>query len=54
MMTPFEKTSRSPIIDIWCGIYPSRARIEARRGKPLKLLLAARIKITMVAPWTRK
>ena len=53
IMTPLEKTSRSPMLAIWWGMYPSRARIDARRGKPVKALFAARTNITIVAAWTR-
>ena len=53
MMIPFENASRSPRFANWRGMNRSRARNEASRGKSAKLVLAARIRISMVTPWTR-
>ncbi len=48
-MMPLEKTSLSPRFMNWRGIRPSRASTEASRGKPVKLVLAARTRMAMVA-----
>ena len=53
MMMPFENARRSPRFANWRGMNRSRARKEASRGKSAKLVLAARIRISMVTPWTR-
>ena len=52
-MMPFEKASRSPRFPNWRGMNRSRARNEASRGKSAKLVLAARIRMSIVTPWTR-
>ena len=51
---PLLKTSRSPRRANCRGRYPSPPRIEARIGKPLNAVLAARTRIAAVNAWTRK
>ena len=51
---PLENTSRSPRRANWRGRKPSLARSEASTGKPLKAVLAARIRIAAVNAWTAK
>jgi len=48
MRTPLENTRRSPRLCSWRGRNLSRARMEASCGKPLKAVLAARIRIPAV------
>ena len=48
---PLLKASRSPRLCSCRGRKRSCARIEARVGKPLKAVFAARIKIPAVAAW---
>ena len=50
---PFEKASRSPRFANWRGMNRSRARNEASRGKSAKLVLAARMRMSIVTPWIR-
>ena len=49
---PLENTSRSPRRANWRGRKPSSAKMEARMGKPLKAVFAARTRIAAVKPWT--
>jgi len=37
----------------WRGRYESRGRIEAKPGKPLNAVFAARMRIVAVAAWSR-
>ena len=46
---PLLNASRSPRVCSWRGRKPSRARIEASTGKPLKAVFAARIRMIPVA-----
>ncbi len=48
---PQENASRSPRNANWRGMKPSWARIAASRGKALKLVFAARNRISAVATW---
>ena len=48
---PQENARRSPRKENWLGMKPSWARIAARRGKALKLVLTARNRIRAVAAW---
>ena len=48
MMIPLLKTSRSPRLCIWRGMYRSWARIDASTGNPLNAVLAARTRIRAV------
>gem|GEM_PF-4855302 len=52
-MIPKEKASRSPRCANCRGMNRSTARIDARRGKPEKLVFAARTRMIAVAAWTR-
>ena len=45
---PLLNASRSPRVCNWCGRYPSLARMDAKVGKPLKAVLAARKRMTTV------
>ena len=51
---PLLNASRSPRLCSWRGRKRSWARIEARVGKPLKAVLAARIRMPAVAAWKAK
>ena len=53
MMIPFENARRSPRLANCRGMNRSRARNDARRGKSAKLVLAARIRISIVTPWMK-
>ena len=51
---PLVKASRSPRVCSWRGRKRSWARIEASTGKPLKAVLAARIRMSPVAAMVKK
>ncbi len=53
-MIPQLNASRSPRNANWRGMNPSWARIAASLGKALKLVFAARNRISAVAPWKMK
>ena len=52
-MIPYENARRSPRSANWRGMWPSPARIASRRGKALKLVLAARNSSSAVNAWNR-
>jgi hypothetical protein len=51
MAIPQLYARRSPTIANWRGTYPSMARIRARRGAPLKPVLAASTRMSVVTTW---
>ena len=51
MAIPQLNARRSPRIANWRGMYPSTARIRARRGAPLKPVFAARMRMSVVTAW---